>query len=389
MHGFEEVMALGAAQAEDSLARAEAAVRPDDIVDVAYTSGTTGLPKGAMLSHESLIGQITIAAEHLEASEVDRLYWPTPLYHVFGHVTAVLTMLIAGGCLVISDTFEPGQALEIIEREHCTMIYGVPTAFIMMLDHPNFARHDLSSLRTGLIGGSSSPVQLIRDVIEKMGIRGIVSAYGLTEASSCQTMTRLGDAPELVASTVGVAAPFNECGVFDPDTGQALPAGQQGELWVRGPMVMRGYYKKPEETAKAIDKDGWLHTGDLTTMDENGYFSITGRLKDMFIVGGANAYPAEIENFLFQHPKVKQVYVVGVPDHRLGEVCMAFVELKEGQAATQEEIVEFCKGKIANYKIPRYVRFTNDFPLTPTGKVQKFKLREQAIKELGLKVETF
>ena len=377
------VMALGRGVSDKELARAQSACDPKDVALIIYTSGTTGNPKGAMASQKSILSRELTYNQWFKVTEDDHVFCGTPLFYIFACVTGVLGTFRAGGKLCLMETFDAEEALKIIDAESCTVINGVPSMFIMMIEHPDFAKYDVSSCRTGIMGGSPMPVSQASAVIERM-VPQIASVWGLTECVTNATATRLGDPGDLVASTVGVALPDCEVLVFDPATNQPLPPGMQGELRIRSAANMVGYYKMPEATAKVFGDDGWLRTNDLGVMDENGYFKITGRISDMFIVGGMNAYPAEIENHIAKHPKVAQVEVIGVPDHRLGEVSMAFVMLKNGQTATEEEIIEFCRGKLANFKMPRYVRFVSEFPLTVTGKVQKFKLQEQAQKELGL-----
>jgi fatty-acyl-CoA synthase len=286
--------------------------------------------------------------------------------------------------IIPAEYFDPLKTLTAVEQERCTALHGVPTMFIAELQHPDFATYAFPALRTGIMAGSPCPIEVMKQVVERMGASEITIAYGQTEASPVITQTRTDDPIELRVSTVGRALPNVEVKIADPETGADLPPGQQGELCTRGFIVMRGYYNMPEATAKAIDKDGWLHTGDLATMDERGYCKITGRLKDMIIRGGENVYPREIEEFLYTHPKIADVQVVGVPDMKYGEEVMAWVKLKEGETATADEIREFCRGKIAHYKVPRFVKFTGDFPMTVTGKIQKYKMREVAIEELGL-----
>jgi fatty-acyl-CoA synthase len=286
--------------------------------------------------------------------------------------------------VIPAEYFDPLKTLTAVEQERCTALHGVPTMFIAELGHPEFQRFDLRSLRTGIMAGAPCPIEVMRQVIDRMGAREIIIAYGLTEASPVITLTSTSDPIEKRVNTVGPALPDVEVKLIDPGTGQESPQGQQGELWTRSSMVMKGYYKMPEATATAIDSDGWLRTGDLATVDRDGYFKITGRLKDMVIRGGENVYPREIEEFLYTHPKIKDVQVIGVPDLKYGEEVMAWVMLKPGESAAAEEIRDFCRGKIAHYKIPRYVKFVTEFPMTVTGKIQKFRMREMAIEELGL-----
>ena len=380
---YEQFLKLGKEVTEGDHRQAQAQVSPDDRVIMVYTSGTTGFPKGAMHNHH-ILRNMTRTVEWLRYTERERIFiGALPFFHVFGSFAGATCALISGACVVTMDAYEAGDWLALWAKERCTSIYGVPTMFIMALDHPDLEKFDLSSARTGLMGGALCPVEVVRAIHTKMGAK-VLTAYGMTETTAVTTLSDPDDDPEIIANTVGQAIGGWEIKIADPETGAALAPNEQGEIWTRGHHVMMGYYKKPEETAKAIDEDGWFRSGDLATCDERGYYRITGRLKDMFIVGGFNAYPAEIEDFLFQHPKIKQVYVVGVPDYKMGEVGMAFIELKEGQMATAEEVLEFCKGKLGNFKVPRYVKFVQEWPMTATGKIQKFKLRDQAVDELGL-----
>jgi fatty-acyl-CoA synthase len=376
---------LGAGVSDAELARRQAACDPDDVINIQYTSGTTGFPKGAQLTHFNVVADASYIAECMKFSEQDRLCIPVPFYHCFGCVLGTLCCVTRGAAMVIpAEYFDPLKTLAAVEQERCTGLHGVPTMFIAELQHPDFARFSFPALRTGIMAGSPCPIEVMKQVVERMGASEITIAYGQTESSPVITQTRTDDPIELRVSTVGRALPNVEVKIVDPETGAEVPTGGQGELCTRGFIVMKGYYNMPEATAKAIDSDGWLHTGDLATMDERGYCKITGRLKDMIIRGGENVYPREIEEFLYTHPKVADVQVVGVPDLKYGEEIMAWVKLKEGQSATAEEIREFCRGKIAHFKVPRYVKFVSDFPMTVTGKIQKYKMRDTAVEELGL-----
>ena len=368
-----------------SLRRRQAECDPDDVANIQYTSGTTGVPKGAMLTHYNLVANATYTGDAMGFTEEDRLCIPVPFYHCFGCVLGNLACVTHGSTIVApAEYFDPLKTLTAIEQEKCTAIHGVPTMFIAQLGHPDFANFDLSSLRTGMMAGSPCPIEVMRQVIDQMGARDITIAYGLTEASPVITQTVIGDPIERQVSTVGTLLPNVEVKLVDPETNEEVAVGEQGELCTRGFMVMKGYYNMPEATAAAIDADGWLHTGDLATVDEDGYYKITGRLKDMIIRGGENVYPREIEEFLYTHPKISDVQVVGVPDERFGEEIMAWVMLRPGENLSDEEIREFCRGKIAHYKIPRYVKAVTEFPMTVTGKIQKFRMREMAVAELGL-----
>jgi len=375
----------GAAIGDDELAARQAACDPDDVINIQYTSGTTGFPKGAQLTHLNVVADASYIAERMKFTEQDRLCIPVPFYHCFGCVLGTLCCVTRGAAMIIpAEYFDPIKTLAAVEKEACTALHGVPTMFIAELQHPEFDRFTFPALRTGIMAGSPCPIEVMKQVVERMGAREITIAYGQTEASPVITQTDTADPIELRVSTVGRALPNVEVKIVDPATKLELPRGQQGELCTHGFIVMKGYYNMPEATAKAIDADGWLHTGDLATMDERGYCKITGRLKDMIIRGGENIYPREIEEFLYTHPQVADVQVVGVPDLKYGEEVMAWIMLKEGQTATPEELRDFCRNKIAHYKIPRYIKFVDGFPMTVTGKIQKYKMREVAIDELNL-----
>jgi fatty-acyl-CoA synthase len=385
MWSWEDVRRKSAEVSETDLAQRQASCDPDDTINIQYTSGTTGNPKGAMLTHYNLVANGYYSGEGMKFTEEDRLCIPVPFYHCFGCVLSNLACVSHGSTMVIpSEYFEPLKALEAIQQEKCTALHGVPTMFIAQLGQERFSEFDLSSLRTGMMAGSPCPIEVMRQVVDQMGVSEITIAYGQTEASPVITLTRTEDTLERRVSTVGTVLPNVEVKLVDPETGADTPAGEQGELLSRSFMVMKGYYNLPDATASAIDKDGWLHTGDLATVDKDGYYRITGRLKDMIIRGGENVYPREVEEFLYTHPKVADVQVIGVPDERFVEEVMAWVMLKPGETADEEEIREYCKGKIAHYKIPRYVKMATEFPMTVTGKIQKFKMREVAIEELGL-----
>ena len=385
MWAWREMVERGQEISESELARRQSDCDPGDVVNIQYTSGTTGNPKGAMLTHQNIVANGLYVGDAMEMTEEDRLCIPVPFYHCFGCVMGNLGCVTHGATMVVpAEHFDPLKTLVAVEKERCTALYGVPTMFIAQLGHPEFANFDLSTLRTGIMAGSPCPIEVMRQVIDQMGAHGISIAYGLTEASPVVTQTLLDDPIERRVSTVGAVLPNVEVKLVDPETNTEVSIGEQGELCTRSFMVMKGYYNMPEATAAAIDADGWLHSGDLATVDEDGYYRITGRLKDMIIRGGENVYPREIEEFLYTHPKVSDVQVVGVPDERFGEEVMAWVMLKPGESATGEEIREFCRGKIAHYKVPRYVKMTTEFPMTVTGKVQKFRMREMAVEELGL-----
>jgi fatty-acyl-CoA synthase len=376
---------LGARVSDAELARRQAACDPDDVINIQYTSGTTGFPKGAMLTHFNLVADASYIAECMKFTEQDRLCIPVPFYHCFGCVLGTLCCVTRGAAMIIpAEYFDPLKTLTAVEKERCTALHGVPTMFIAELQQPDLDRFTFPALRTGIMAGSPCPIEVMKQVVGKMGAKEITIAYGQTEASPVITQTHTDDPIELRVSTVGRALPNVEVKIVDPETGAELPRGQQGELCARGFIVMKGYYNLPAATAQAIDRDGWLHTGDLATMDERGYCKITGRLKDMIIRGGENVYPREVEEFLYTYPKLADVQVFGVPDLKYGEEVAAWVKLKEGQTATPEEIRDFCRSQIAYYKIPRYVRFVTEFPMTVTGKIQKYKMRDVMIEELGL-----
>jgi fatty-acyl-CoA synthase len=384
-YDFDAFLRFGSGLTNDAeLDLAKGRVHEEDIAHIPYTSGTTGSPKGVMTSHYQYLWFNSAFARNIGLTEEDRLAVPPPFCHNFGNSQGIHTPTLCGSCSVIVEYFDPLMCLETIEREKCTFFAGTPTMYIKMLQHPDFEKFDLRSLKSGLIAAAPAPVKLIRDIMDQMGIKILIHGYGMTENSVGTSMTRPGDSPETISTTVGKPFPGAEVKVLDTDTGKDVSTGQQGELCTKGRLIMKGYYKMPELSAQLVDEAGWFHTGDLAIIDDNGYIKITGRLKDVFMPGGLNVSPEEVENILYTHPKIKQVSITGVPDSVMGEVGMAFVELKEGQEADEREIIEFCKEKMANYKVPRYVRFVTDFPMTSTGKVQRFKLREQAIRELGL-----
>ena len=385
MWRWDDLLTLAEQTSPDDLRNRQAQCGPDDVVNIQYTSGTTGNPKGAMLTHHNLVSNALYVGDAMEMDEHDRLCIPVPFYHCFGCVMGSLNCVVHGSTMIIpAERFDPLQTLHAISAERCTAVHGVPTMFIAQLGHPEFANLDLSSLRTGIMAGSPCPIEVMREVIDRMGADRITIAYGQTEASPVVTQTLADDSIERRVSTVGKVLPGVEVRLVDPETGLVVGPGQQGELQTRSAMVMKGYFNMPEATADAIDADGWLHTGDLATVDEDGYYKITGRLKDMIIRGGENIYPREIEEFLYTHPQIDDVQVIGVPDARFGEEVMAWVRLKPDADATEESIRDFCRGQIAHYKVPRYVKFTDEFPMTVTGKIQKFRMREMAVEELGL-----
>jgi fatty-acyl-CoA synthase len=360
-----------------------AALDPDDAINIQFTSGTTGAPKGATLSHFNVVNNARYAAKWMELTAEDRLCIPVPLYHCFGMVLGVLCCAAVGAAMVFpGESFDAEATLAAVARYRCTALHGVPTMFIGQLEHPNFSNYDTSSLRTGIMAGAPCPIETMRQVIDRMHMREVTIGYGMTETSPLSFQSRTDDPIDRRVATVGRILPHVEVKIVDA-SGQTVPIGASGELCTRGYGVMRGYWDDAERSTEAIDASGWMHSGDLATIDAQGYCSIVGRLKDMIIRGGENIYPREIEEFLMQHPKVQSVQVFGVPDHRLGEEVCAFIVLKPGQAATDEEIRAFCRGQISHHKVPRYVRFVSEFPLTATGKPQKFVMREQIINEMG------
>lgn len=393
MWSWDEMLAKHSEVSREQLGARQAECLPGDPINIQYTSGTTGNPKGAMLTHHNLVSNGLYVGDAIELTEEDRLCVPVPFYHCFGCVMGNLGCITHGSAIIIaSEHFDPLKTLQALERERCTALYGVPTMFIAQLDHPEFDSFDVSSLRTGIMAGSPCPIEVMRQVIDRMGAHQMTIAYGQTEHSPVITQTLVSDSIERRVSTVGAVLPGVEARIVDPESGEVLGPGMQGELQARSSMVMLGYYNMPEATAAAIDGEGWLHTGDLAEVDEDGYYKITGRLKDMIIRGGENVYPREIEEFLYTHPKISDVQVIGVPDERFGEEVMAWVMLRPGESAGPEEIRDFCLGKIAHFKVPRYVKVTEEFPMTVTGKIQKFRMREMAVEELGLqaasKIET-
>jgi len=358
----------------------------DDPINIQYTSGTTGFPKGATLSHHNILNNGFFVGELCNYTEADRICIPVPFYHCFGMVMGNLAATSHGACMVIpSPTFDPVATLEAVQAEQCTSLYGVPTMFIAELSAPGFDDYDLSSLRTGIMAGSPCPVEVMKQVIERMSMTEVGICYGMTETSPVSTQTRADDSVDRRVSTVGRVGPHLEVKVVDPATGRTVLRGTPGELCTRGYSVMLGYWEQPGKTAEAIDSAHWMHTGDLAVMDDEGYLAITGRIKDMVIRGGENVYPREIEEFLYTHPDILDAQVIGVPDARYGEELMAWVRLRPGAATlTAESLREFCRGQLAHYKIPRYVHIVDDFPMTVTGKVRKVEMRERSVEILGL-----
>ena len=361
-----------------------ATLSPDDAINIQFTSGTTGAPKGATLSHVNIInnGRYTAAAQNL--TERDRLCIPVPLYHCFGMVMGSLGCVATGAAMVFpSEGFEPDSCLRVIAAEQCTAVYGVPTMFVGMLQHPEFEQFDLSALRTGVMAGAPCPVEVMKQCVEKMNLADITIAYGMTETSPVSFQTSGSDPLERRVSTVGRVHPHVECKIVD-EHGASVTPGVQGELCTRGYSVMKGYWDDEQRTAESIDSDGWMHSGDLAVIDDDGYGNITGRVKDMIVRGGENVFPAEVEEYLYRHPSVQEVQVFGIPDDKFGEEVCAWIVLKSGETVAEADIAAFCRGQIAHYKIPRYVRFYTELPMTVTGKPQKFKMRDTMMEELGI-----
>jgi fatty-acyl-CoA synthase len=384
---FSHLLASGDA-ADPRVPQTQRLLHAQDPINIQFTSGTTGFPKGATLTHRNILNNGLFIGDCMQLTPADRLCIPVPMYHCFGMVLGNLACLTHGSAIVYpNDGFDPLTVLETVQAERCTGLHGVPTMFIAELDHPRFAEFDLSSLRTGIMAGTACPIEVMKRVVEQMHLSQITIAYGMTETSpvSCQSSVDTPLAKRV--ATVGTVQPHLEVKIIDPDSGATVPLGQSGELCTRGYSVMHGYWGDTEKTREAIDTEGWMHTGDLATMDAEGYVNIVGRIKDMVIRGGENVYPREIEEFLYRHPKIQDVQIVGLPDKRFGEELCAWIVVKPGQQLTEGEVREFCKGQIAHYKVPRYMRFVTDFPMTVTGKVQKFKIREQMKQELGLSEE--
>ncbi len=370
---------------DEELWQRESLLDADQPINIQYTSGTTGFPKGATLTHRNILNNGYFCGEHLGYTEYDRVCIPVPFYHCFGMVIGNLACTTHGAAMVVpSPGFDGGAVIEAVEAEQCTSLYGVPTMFIAVLEHEDLETRDVSTLRTGVMAGAPCPIEVMKRVIADLNMAEVTIAYGMTEVSPVATQTLRDDPIERRVSTVGVAHPHVEIRIVEPDTGDVVHAGTSGEFCTRGYSVMQGYWNEPERTAESIDGDGWLRSGDLAVMDEAGYVKIVGRLKDMIIRGGENVYPREVEEYLFTHPDVVDAQVIGVPDERFGEQIMAWVQKREGSALSEADLIEFCQGTIAHFKVPEYVRFTGEYPMTATGKVQKFKLRELAITELGL-----
>ena len=376
MFKFSDLIKMGEKITEQKLDDRMNSLTDDDVINMQYTSGTTGFPKGVMLTHHNIVNNARMVGDVMGMTEKDSLLIQVPFFHCFGCVMSTLNCIYHGSTMVIVEYFDPLKAVQFISAEQCTAVNGVPTMFIAILNHPDFDKYDMTSLRTGIMAGAPCPVETMNQVRTKMHCPEIVIAFGQTESAPVMTMTRRDDPVELRVSTVGRLLPDIEGKIVDPDMGIDLPPDTQGEIVTRSACVMKGYYKMPEATSDAIDRYQWLHTGDLGEIDKNGYFKVTGRIKDMIIRGGENIYPRELEEFLFTHPKVVNVQVIGIHDKKYGEQVLAAVQLKAGQTASAEEFTEFCKGKIARHKIPRYWEFVDSYPTTASGKIQKFKMKE-------------
>jgi fatty-acyl-CoA synthase len=382
---WDELAAGDDGVSDDALRARSAELGPEDPINIQYTSGTTGFPKGATLTHRNILNNGFFVGEGCRYTHEDRVCIPVPFYHCFGMVMGNLGCTSHGAAMVIpAPAFDPGATLQAVSGERCTSLYGVPTMFIAILSHPDFGRYDLGSLRTGIMAGSPCPVEVMKRVIERMHMSEVGICYGMTETSPVSTQTAFDDPLEKRVGSVGRVQQHVEVKIVDPGDGGVVQRGESGELCTRGYSVMTGYWNDPERTAEAIDPEAWMHTGDLATMDDEGYVNIVGRIKDLVIRGGENIYPREVEEFLYGHPDISDVQVIGVPDPRYGEELMAWILPRAGATLDTEAVRAFCQGRIAHYKIPRYVKLVEDFPMTVTGKVQKFKMREQAVEELGL-----
>lgn len=375
---FWKLKELGADYPDESFREVEKTLDCHDIINIQYTSGTTGFPKGVMLTHYNIVNNGQATGDGMNLTSKDKLCITVPLFHCFGLVLATMACITHATCMVIVDAYSPIKVMKACSEEECTALHGVPTMFIAILEHPELKNYKFK-LRTGIMAGSPCPIKVMQNVVDFLGMKDIIIVFGQTESSPGCTISTTNDSLELRVNTVGRAYPGVECKIVDPETGETLPPHVTGEFCARGYNIMRGYYKMPESTALAIDKDGWLHTGDLCTVDENGYYKVVGRMKDMIIRGGENIYPKELEEFLYTHPKVRDVQVIGVPSKQYGEEVLACIILKEGETMTEEEVKEFVKTHIARHKTPKYVRFVDSFPITASGKIQKYKMREEAI----------
>ncbi len=379
MYNTAELLLLGNHIDDIELESLKEKINCHDVVNMQYTSGTTGFPKGVMLSHHNILNNGYATGQCMKYTQDDKLLVCVPLFHCFGCVLAVCAIITHGATMVFVEDFDPVMVLASVQKEKCTALYGVPTMFIAELNHPMFNMFDLSSLRTGIMAGALCPIETMNQVMTKMYMKDVIIVYGLTESSPGMTATRTHNSPEIRSTTVGFEYPNVEVKIVNHETGEDCKPGEQGEICCRGYNVMKGYYKNPEATKKAIDADGWLHSGDLAVKTDDGFFKITGRIKDMIIRGGENIYPREIENYLYQIPQIEAVEVAAVPSKKYGEEVGAFVKVKKDQKLTEEEILDFCRGKIARFKIPKYIFFVNEFPMTASGKIQKYKLSQLAL----------
>ena len=381
---FDDLFALADTVPEETLAAITASLDTHEVINMQYTSGTTGFPKGVMLTHYNITNNGQFMGDCMKFTSDDRLMIVVPLFHCFGCVLGVMCCLTHASTMVLMTRFNALKEMEYLQQERCTAVHGVPTMFIAMLEHPDFDQFDFSHLRTGIMAGSPCPIKTMRDASEKMHLNEITIVFGQTECSPGMTQSRTDDPLEIRVSTVGRLLPHTEGKIVNPETNEEVPRGVPGEIVTRGYHIMKGYYKMPEATRQAIDADGWLHTGDIGTMDENGYFKITGRLKDMIIRGGENIYPREIEEFLYTHPAIRDVQVIGLPDEKYGEAVCACVIFKDGMSATEEEIITFVSAGMSRFKTPKYVIPLTEFPMTASGKIQKYKLRVMGVEKLGL-----
>lgn len=379
MHNFDEICTVASDSDWKALADLQSQLKPDDAINIQFTSGTTGNPKGATLSHCNILNNGYLTGEAMRLTPTDRLCIPVPLYHCFGMVLAVLACVSHGSTMVFpGEAFDPEQTLQTVQDEQCTALHGVPTMFITELDHPRFNEFDLSSLRTGIMAGAPCPVEVMKRVISQMHMQDILIAYGQTELSPINNMTLPDDSLERRTETVGRAMPWVEIKVIDEE-GHVVPVGQKGEICTRGYSVMQGYWNDPEKTAETIDASGWLHSGDIATMDASGYVRIVGRIKDMIIRGGENIYPREVEEFLYQHPAISEVQVFGIPDEKMGEEVCAWIQLNDGADLTADDVKAYCKDQITHFKVPRHIQFVSEYPMTVTGKIQKFVMRDEML----------
>lgn len=381
IYKWSEFMVHATGITDEELIERRQTMSPDDVINIQYTSGTTGFPKGVMLTHRNIVNNGKIIGDYMKLTENDRICIPVPFFHCFGCVLGNMAAVTHGSTMVIIEQFDPLKVLNAVQDEKCTALHGVPTMFIAELEHPEFPKYDTSTLRTGIMAGSTCPIEVMKKVITEMGASEITICYGQTESSPVITQTQTDDPIEKRVSTVGKPHPHVEVKIIDPSTGVEMPAGSPGELCTRGYHVMKGYYNNEEATREVIDVDGWLRTGDLAVMDGDGYIDITGRIKDVVIRGGENIYPREVEEFLYTHPDISDVQIVGVPDSKYGEELMAWIIPKQNATLTEESVREFCIGNISRHKIPKYIHFTDEYPMTASGKIQKFKLRELSMEE--------